>query len=192
MRALGWARALTLVVIGAGAMTGIITATAGASLVAPTSTCDGQNTVHAPKRVQEKAMRCLINYAREHSGMHGVGSSKSLDRAAARKSGDVMQCGFSHTACGRPADLYAQRYGYTSASSWMWGENLAWGRGEREHPPRDHARLAALAAAPRDDADALVRRRRDQRPARQLQRPAQRRPLGARNRLPRLLSPGAV
>ena len=75
MRALGWARALTLVVIGAGAMTGIVTATAGASLVAPTSTCDGQNNVHAPNRVQETAMRCLINYAREHSGMHGVGSS---------------------------------------------------------------------------------------------------------------------
>ena len=101
MRALGWARTLTLVVVGAGAMTGIA-ATAGASLVAPTSTCDGQNSVQAPKRVQEKAMRCLINYAREHSGMHGVGSSHSLERAASRKSGDVMQCGFSHTACGRP------------------------------------------------------------------------------------------
>ena len=134
MRALGWARTLTLVVIGAGAMTGIITATAGASLVAPTSACDGQNTVHEAKRVQEKAMRCLINYARQHSGMHGVGSSHSLERAASRKSGDVMQCGFSHTACGRPADLYAQRYGYTSASSWMWGENLAWGRGEEGTP----------------------------------------------------------
>ena len=42
-----------------------------------------------------------------------------------------MHCGFSHTACGRPADLYARRYGYASASSWAWGENLAVGRGKR-------------------------------------------------------------
>lgn len=133
MRALAWARTLTLVVVGAGALMGIA-APANASLVAPTSKCAGQTQQKAPKRVQEKAMRCLINYAREHSGMHGLDSSHSLERAASRKSGDVMQCGFSHTACGRPADLYAQRYGYTSASSWQWGENLAWGRGDRGSP----------------------------------------------------------
>ena len=75
-------------------------------------------------------MRCLINYARTHSGTHGVDGSKALEKAAGVKAGDVMQCGFSHTACGRPADLYARRYGYASAGSWRWGENLAWGRGK--------------------------------------------------------------
>ena len=46
-----------------------------------------------------------------------------------------MQCGFSHTACGRPADLYARRYGYTAASSWRWGENLALGPRQARHAP---------------------------------------------------------
>ena len=93
-------------------------------------------------------MRCLINYARTHSGTHGVDGSKALEKAAGVKAGDVMQCGFSHTACGRPADLYARRYGYTSASSWRWGENLAWGRG-KNGTAREIMRPGSLAAAPR-------------------------------------------
>jgi uncharacterized protein YkwD len=109
----------------------LTTASADARLVAPTSKCDGQTDPSAPESVQEKAMRCLINYARDEAGAGGLASDDSLERAAGRKSGDVMRCGFSHTACGNPADLYAQRYGYTSASSWQWGENLAWGAGER-------------------------------------------------------------
>ena len=133
-------------------------------------------------------MRCLINYARNHTGSSGLGSSKSLERAAGEKAGDVMRCGFSHTACGNPADLYARRYGYTAASSWQWGENLAWGRGDRgtareimrawlNSPPHRETMLRGSF----DDAG--------HRPAaRQLQRPPQRRGLGARARLPRLLS----
>ena len=30
-------------------------------------------------------MRCLINYARNHSGTHGFGSSKALERPPARR-----------------------------------------------------------------------------------------------------------
>ena len=130
MRGIAWGRGVALSITAAGAALALIAAPADASLVAPTSSCDGQKNAKAPEKVQEKAMRCLINYARDHSGTHGVGSSKALERAAGVKAGDVMQCGFSHTACGRPADLYARRYGYTSGSSWRWGENLAWGRGK--------------------------------------------------------------
>jgi uncharacterized protein YkwD len=79
-------------------------------------------------RAQEDAMQCLINYARKQAAAGGVGSDRSLERAAGRKAGDVMDCGFSHTACGNPADLYAHRYGYTNGN-WSWGENLAWGKG---------------------------------------------------------------
>jgi uncharacterized protein YkwD len=118
--------------IAALAIAAIATTQASAAgLVAPRSDCKGQKNVKAPEAQQERAMRCLINYARNHSGSHDVGSSKSLEKAAGVKAGDVMQCGFSHTACGRPADLYARRYGYTSASSWGLGENLAVGRGKR-------------------------------------------------------------
>ena len=131
MRGIAWARPLTLAVTATGAAMALIAAPADASLVAPRSQCDGQTNAKAPTKVQEKAMRCLINYARNHTGSGGLGSSKSLERAAGEKAGDVMRCGFSHTACGNPADLYARRYGYTEGSSWQWGENLAWGRGDR-------------------------------------------------------------
>ena len=104
---------------------------AAAGVVAPRSECKAQKNARASERQQEDAMRCLINYARAHVGAGAVGSSKSLERAAGEKAGDVMRCGFSHTACGNPADLYARRYGYTEASGWQWGENLARGRGKR-------------------------------------------------------------
>jgi uncharacterized protein YkwD len=116
--------------IGAVTLT-VATQASAAGLVAPRSECKAQKNIKAPERQQEEAMRCLINYARSNSGAGSLGSSKSLERAAGQKSGDVMRCGFSHTACGRPADLYARRYGYTSGSSWGWGENLAVGRGKR-------------------------------------------------------------
>jgi uncharacterized protein YkwD len=108
----------------------IAASTATASLVAPGSKCSGQQNAHASEHDQQKAMLCLIDYARRHAGAGGVNSNHMLERAAGRKAGDVMRCGFSHTACGNPADLYADRYGYTGGgSSWSWGENLAWGRG---------------------------------------------------------------
>jgi uncharacterized protein YkwD len=123
--------ASTAVLAIAALMATVATQASAAELVAPRSECKAQTNIKAPEREQEQAMRCLINYARSHAGAGALGSSKSLERAAGQKSGDVMQCGFSHTACGRPADLYARRYGYASASSWAWGENLAVGRGKR-------------------------------------------------------------
>ena len=120
--------------LAAVGITLIATSQASAGLVAPRSECKGQKNVHAPEALQQRALRCLINYARAHAGAGSVSSSRSLEQAAGQKSGDVMRCGFSHTACGKPADLYPHRYGYTSASSWQWGENLAWGRGKRGAP----------------------------------------------------------
>jgi uncharacterized protein YkwD len=107
---------------------------AQARMVAPRSECPGQQKTAAPEPAQEDAMRCLINYARSQAGVGHVGTSKSLEKAAGRKSGDVMRCGLSHTACGRPADLYPRNFGYMSAPSWSWGENLAWGRGQLGSP----------------------------------------------------------
>ena len=75
-------------------------------------------------------MRCLINYARRHANSGALKSNHSLERAAGRKAGDVMRCGPSHTACGHPADAYAQQYGYMRAGSWAWGENIGWGHGK--------------------------------------------------------------
>jgi uncharacterized protein YkwD len=125
-------RAYTVAVIGALAAAILLAfsaAGASAKLVAPRSKCAGQQNIHAPRPLQKKAMVCLINYARDHAGVGHVSVQRSLEKAAGRKAGDVIRCGFSHTACGRPADIYARRFGYMSAPSWSWGENLAWGRG---------------------------------------------------------------
>jgi uncharacterized protein YkwD len=103
---------------------------ASASLVAPGSKCRGQQNTHASKAEQKHAMLCLLNYARKHAHAGHLKSNHKLERAAGRKAGDVMHCGFSHEACGRPGDFYAHQFGYTSSSSWAWGENLAWGQGK--------------------------------------------------------------
>jgi uncharacterized protein YkwD len=131
IRALGVA--VTAVAISAVFLL-IATSPAAARLVAPRSQCPGQQKIKEPEPVQEKAMRCLINYARSQVGAGNVRSDNSLEKAAGRKAGDVMRCGFSHTACGRPADTYARRFGYMTAPSWSWGENLAWGRGKLGSP----------------------------------------------------------
>ena len=132
-------------------------------------------------------MRCLINYARTHVGAGGVASSRALERAAGEKSGDVMRCGFSHTACGKPADLYPRRYRLHEAGGWQWGENLAFGRGKRgtarkilkawlNSPPH---RETMLRGSFDDAGDRAAQRR--------LQRPPKRRRLGAGARLSRVL-----
>ena len=97
-----------------------------------------------------------------------------------------MRCGFSHTACGDPADLYARRYGYTSASELGLGrEPRPVGRGKRgtarrvlkawlNSPPHREAMLRGSF----DDAGIGLRGA--------VRRPPQRRRLGTRARLPRL------
>jgi uncharacterized protein YkwD len=128
----GSRRGLSIGLIGvvtSVAMLLIAIAPAQARLVAPRSKCPGQDKIRAPEPEQEAAMRCLINYARNQAGVGSVSDQDSLEKAAGRKAGDVIRCGFSHTACGRPADTYARRFGYMAAPSWLWGENLAWGRG---------------------------------------------------------------
>lgn len=107
-------------------------AQARADLVAPRSACDGQANKSAPEPRQKDAMRCLISYARDQAGVGHLSSNQKLEKAAGRKQRDVVDCGFSHTACGRQADLYPHETGYTDGTSgWALGENLAWGRGDR-------------------------------------------------------------
>jgi uncharacterized protein YkwD len=127
-------RRRSVLLIGATALTcAAFGATqAQASLVAPGSACSGQKNANAPEPRQEDAMRCLIDYARDHSGVRDLDSNRKLEKAAGRKRKDVVECGFSHTACGRQADLWPHKFGYTSGvGSWSLGENLAWGRGKR-------------------------------------------------------------
>jgi uncharacterized protein YkwD len=100
-------------------------------VVASSASCPGQQNPDASEGKQEDAMRCLIRHARSAPAK----SNRALERAAGRKVGDVIDCGFSHTACGRSFDTYPKRFGYASGTSgWRLGENLAWGRGEEGTP----------------------------------------------------------
>lgn len=103
-------------------------AAAKSATVAPPDKCRGQQNIDAPEHLQEEAMRCLIAHARSGPAK----SNRALERAAGRKVGDIFDCGFSHTACGRSFDTYPRQFGYDSGTSgWKLGENLAWGRGKR-------------------------------------------------------------
>jgi uncharacterized protein YkwD len=131
----GFPRKRGLLVLAAAALLALVAASgAPASMVAPRARCANQNNPHVSGHAQQAAMECLINYARARAGVGGLRSSHPLQRAAGAKSKDVASCGFSHTACGNPADLYVQRFGYTSGTSWRWGENLAYGRGKYATP----------------------------------------------------------
>lgn len=100
------------------------------TLVAPTSACAHQTDLGASFAVQEQAMRCMTDYAREHDGLGKLANAPSLDGSAGRKSGDILRCdSFSHYACGRQFTYWMQRSGYLAPRCWRAGENIAWGTG---------------------------------------------------------------
>lgn len=126
-----WAWLLALGCL-AGSAYGFLAPAASADLLAPRSKCQGQHNIRAPEPRQEKALRCLIAHARERAGVRRLASNSALERSAGRKAGDVMRCGFTHTACGNSPDKWAHQYGYSSGTgSWRFGENLAWGKRKR-------------------------------------------------------------
>jgi uncharacterized protein YkwD len=97
-------------------------------LIAPGSVCANQDTLDASVAVQEQAMRCMTDFARQRMGMAGLVNADELDRSAADKARDILRCDdFSHTACGRSFTYWMQRVGYIPARCWRVGENLAWG-----------------------------------------------------------------
>ena len=93
--------------------------------------CPGQDEPRAPLAVQERAMLCLTNAARRAAGKSPLTRLGSLDRAAARKSADIIRCDeFSHEACGRDFTYWTERL----ASCRGVAENIAWGTGPLGSP----------------------------------------------------------
>ena len=117
---------LSLIVLG---VPGVATAEEPAAKLMQGADCGADTNPGAPEPEQEDAMRCLVDHVRDRAGAGGAGSQGQLERAAGGKAGDVVDCGFSHTACGNAADEWARRTGYIGDGSWRWGENLARGRG---------------------------------------------------------------
>lgn len=96
-----------------------------ADAIASPSACPHGQT----HRTERKELRCLIAHARRHAGRGRVGGSHLLHHAAAHKGHDVLSCGFSHTACGRPMPYWPRDLGFCRAGTWRIGENLAEGYG---------------------------------------------------------------
>jgi len=131
-------RALLVVLaaaLGVAATAGAVaTATEAAApdpgrLIAPVSACPDQADPAAPVGAQLRAMRCLTNFARRGHGLPALADAAALDRAAGRKSADILRCDeFSHEACGREFTYWMQRFGYLGGCAGA-AENIAWGTG---------------------------------------------------------------
>ncbi len=100
-------------------------------LIAPASACPHQRDLSDPVAVQERAMRCMTNFARDRIGLGRLGADHRLKRSAAHKARDIVRCNsFSHSACGRAFTYWIRRAGYLSGGCWRAGENIAWGSGD--------------------------------------------------------------
>jgi uncharacterized protein YkwD len=127
-------RKLSFGIVLAALVAAVLAPSAGAMnlerLIAPTTVCTEQADPQASVTRQEQAMRCMTNFAREHTGMGGLAEARDLDRSAGDKSDDILRCdSFSHYACGREFTYWMQRVRYIPAPCWRVGENLAWGIG---------------------------------------------------------------
>jgi len=103
-----------------------------AESTASRAACPGQSNLGAPAAAQERAMLCLVNGARSSRGLEPLVAPSSLNRAADRKTGDILRCDeFSHEACGREFTYWMKHFGYRGCSE---GENIAWGSGSLGTP----------------------------------------------------------
>jgi uncharacterized protein YkwD len=116
---------LIAAVVVAAALAAPASAMPPAALLGPVSVCPGQSDSSAPAAAQEKAMLCLVNYARRRAGIAPLRRSPQLMRATARKANDLVRCGqFSHTACGLAFTTRISQAGYQYGCA---GENIAMG-----------------------------------------------------------------
>lgn len=68
---------------------------------------------------------CLTAFARRYHGLAPVAAEPSLMAAATDKVRDMVQCGYSHTACGKKFDYWIAASGFTGLCS---AENIAQGQ----------------------------------------------------------------
>lgn len=98
------------------------------ALLAPASACRNAADPAAGPEAQQRAVTCLINWARRQDRRTRLAPSRSLRTAAALKGQKVAACGqLSHTPCGTDVVGPLRESGYRYAS---FGENLyvgAWG-----------------------------------------------------------------
>jgi uncharacterized protein YkwD len=112
--------------------------------------CD--NATSRAGEVSESALArstvCLLNQERNERGLHSLRVNNRLSGAARQHTDDMVRRRyFSHTSrSGNNMSDRIRSHGYLrGARSWMIGENLAWGSGERSTPRRI---VAAWMASP--------------------------------------------
>jgi uncharacterized protein YkwD len=99
------------------------------ALLAPPSACPGQTSPDPSPDVGEQTMVCMVNFARQKSGQAPLTAVAALDKAADRKSMDIIRCDeFSHEACGVDFTYWTDRFGYGEQCGAV-GENIAYGTG---------------------------------------------------------------
>jgi uncharacterized protein YkwD len=100
------------------------------SLLAPPGVCGpAADQLSLDLSTAQKAMLCLTNYARTHSGLKRLAGSAMLNQAGEAKLDADIACGeFTHTPCSKPFEVVFAAY-LTGATSYALGENIAWGTG---------------------------------------------------------------
>jgi uncharacterized protein YkwD len=98
---------------------------AWSTYLAPASACAGSTDPSAPRALQERAVACLLNWARVHARLARLARRAPLRVAATLKGRKVAAChDFSHTPCGVDPRATLERTGYRYAT---YGENLLLG-----------------------------------------------------------------
>ena len=102
-----------------------------ARLIAPNKVCKNSAASggRAAMAKARRSMICMVNYARTRKGLKRYRTRRQLTWSAGRKSRDILRCGFSHEACGRPFDFWIRKSNYLGKGGWATGENIAWGSG---------------------------------------------------------------
>ncbi|HET7743122.1 MAG TPA: CAP domain-containing protein [Gaiellaceae bacterium] len=129
---------------------------AGSSFLAPAAVCPGADDPAASAAVQQRAVGCLVNWARHHDRRVSLRQPASLRRASLLKGRQVVACAaFTHTPCDTGPAAAVRTAGYRFSS---YGENLffgPWG----QVAPREV--VAAWLASPQHRANILRPRFRD-------------------------------
>ncbi|MGH3133180.1 MAG: CAP domain-containing protein [Gaiellaceae bacterium] len=95
---------------------------AWSAYLAPVSACKGSTNPAASPAVQQRAVTCLVNWARAREHRARLSPSSALQRAADLKGRKVVSCGqLSHTPCGSDLTAALRAAGYRYSS---FGENL--------------------------------------------------------------------
>ena len=103
----------------------------GAANASPCKRFGNDMPRHLSHRHARMAVRCLVNRKRENHGLHRLGRSGRLKKAAQRHTNymDNHRC-FAHECSGEPSVLSRLKkvnYIVGGLSRWLYGENIAYG-----------------------------------------------------------------